>query len=171
MTFKNSLLALGFISGVLFALGVRAEATHSLKPFTSGSYQQLIAQYQGKPFVLVLWSITCPACLKEMPLLSTLHKSWPALNMVMLATDDVAETAQVEQILTKYRLNVLENWVFAGDNTQKLNYEIDPNWYGELPRTYFFDAAHQRHGFSGVLTKVEYENQITTILKSSAKAP
>jgi hypothetical protein len=44
------------------------------------------------------------------------------------------------------------------------DFEIDPKWYGELPRTYFLDAAHQRTGVSGVLSKEDYETMFTRIL-------
>jgi hypothetical protein len=45
--------------------------------------------------------------------------------------------------------------MFSDENSDKLRFEIDPKWYGELPRTYFFNAAHQRVGMSGVLSKKE----------------
>lgn len=142
-----------------------------LDAFKAGSFQQILKQHNGEPFVLVVWSTTCPACLKEMPLLKSLHKSWPTLKMVMLSNDDISATAQVQAVLAKQGLGELENWVFAEENTQKLNYEIDPDWYGELPRTYFFDAAHAKQGVSGILSKAAYEAQFTKILTVPAKAP
>lgn len=84
--------------------------------------------------------------------------------MIMLATDDLSAMDQIQQILEKNQLSAIENWVFADENTQKLRFEIDPKWYGELPRTYFLDAAHQRTGVSGVLSKEDYETMFTTIL-------
>ncbi len=85
--------------------------------------------------------------------------------MIMLAADDLSATEQIKQILEKNQLSELESWVYAEDNTQKLQFEIDPKWYGELPRTYFFDKTHQRTGVSGVLSKDDYEKMFTKILK------
>jgi thiol-disulfide isomerase/thioredoxin len=171
MLSKKLLIPLILSLFTLFTAPASAEQA-ALNAFTSTSYRQILAKYAGQPFVLVIWSITCPACLKDMPLLSALHKSWPALKMVMLATDELgASSDQVQAVLSKYGLAGLENWVFAEDNTQKLNYEIDPSWYGELPRTYFFDSAHVRQGISGVLSKAEYEAQFAKILNSPAPAP
>lgn len=84
--------------------------------------------------------------------------------MIMLATDDVSATSQIQQLLEKNQLSGIDNWVFAEENAQKLRFEIDPKWYGEMPRTYFLDAAHQRTGISGVLSKEEYESLLTKIL-------
>lgn len=115
--------------------------------------------------MMVIWSITCSSCLKDMALLNKMHKTRPEINMVMLATDDASATEQIQQILSKNELTGLENWIFADDNPQKLRYEIDPKWYGELPRTYFLDKSHNREGISGVISQQDYENMFKKILK------
>ena len=135
-----------------------------LKKFTSGSYQQILASKANQPFMLVVWSITCSSCLKDMALLSSIHKKRPELKMIMLATDDLSEAGQIQTILENSQLSSIENWVYADENTQKLQFELDPEWFGELPRTYFFDQAHQREGISGVLSKEDYEARFTKIL-------
>jgi len=135
-----------------------------LKPFVSGSYQQLLDSNANKPFVLVVWSITCSSCLKDMALLSKMHKSNPKINMVMLATDDTSATDDINKILAKNELTDLENWIFADENPQKLRYEIDPKWYGELPRTYFLNKQHEREGISGVLSQQDYDAFFKKIL-------
>jgi thiol-disulfide isomerase/thioredoxin len=128
-----------------------------LKPFASGSYQQILANNANRPFMLVIWSIDCPSCLKDMALLSSIHKNKPELKIIMLAMDDESATDQIELILKKNSVLDLENWIFAGDNTQKLRFQIDPKWYGEIPRTYFLNAEHEREGVSGVLTQKDYD--------------
>jgi thiol-disulfide isomerase/thioredoxin len=138
------------------ALPVRADLA-TLKPFIPGSYQELLETNANKPFILVIWSITCSSCLKDMALLNKLHKANPKVNMVMLATDDASATDDIQKILAKNDLTGLENWIFADENPQKLRYEIDPKWYGELPRTYFLNKKHEREGVSGVLSQEDYE--------------
>jgi thiol-disulfide isomerase/thioredoxin len=137
----------------------------ALKPFASGSYQQILAGNANQPFMLVVWSITCSSCLKDMPLLSLVHKKRPDVKIIMLAADDMSETDQIQPILEKNQLSGIENWVYADENTQKLQFEIDPKWYGELPRTYFFDKAHQRVAISGVLSEADYDAELAKILK------
>jgi hypothetical protein len=100
-----------------------------------------------------------------MKLLSTIHQSRPELKMIMLAADELSVIEQAQQILEKNQLAGIESWIYAEENTQKLQFEIDPKWYGELPRTYFFDKAHQRTGVSGVLSKDDYDAMFAKILK------
>lgn len=114
--------------------------------------------------MLVIWSITCSSCLKDMALLNKMHKANPKINMVMLSTDDASATEQVKQILTKNELTGLENWLFADENPQKLRYEIDSLWYGELPRTYFLNKNHERKAVSGVLSQEDYEKMFKEFL-------
>jgi thiol-disulfide isomerase/thioredoxin len=152
-----------FLLSCLIALPSYAESA-VLKPFASGSYQQLLDSNTNKPFMLVIWSITCSSCLKDMALLNKLHKTNPNINMIMLATDDVTATDDIQKILTKNELTGLENWLFADENPQKLRYEIDPKWYGEMPRTYFLNKKHEREGISGVLSQEDYETYFKKIL-------
>jgi len=164
MPLKKQFLNVFFI--LLMLLNTSAEAEQpALQPFAAGSYQQMLASNANQPFMLVVWSITCSSCLKDMPLLSRIHKKRPGLKIVMLAADDISETGQIQPILEKNQLSGIENWVYADENTQKLQFEIDPKWYGELPRTYFFDKAHHREGFSGVLSEADYEARLSKILK------
>lgn len=161
MTFKKLIPGLVFI--ILNTFNFPTQAAPSA--FVSGSYQQILAANANRPFMLVVWSINCPSCLKDMELLSNIHKGKPELKMIMLAADEPSATEQIQQILEKNQLSGIENWAYADDNTEKLQFEIDPKWYGELPRTYFFDKAHQRTGVSGVLSKEDYDAMFAKILK------
>ena len=133
----------------------------SIRTFNSGSYQQILSENTGKPFILAIWSIDCPSCLKDMNVINSIHQSHPDMKIVMLSTDEPIAVNEVQQILVKHQLNDLDNWVFGNDDAQKLRYEIDPSWYGELPRTYFFTSSHIQSGKSGALKDDELEEQIT----------
>lgn len=146
---------------LLCGIGLPVQAEQAqLKHFTSGSYQQLLQEYADKPFVLMIWSINCASCLKKMPLMSELRKSMPDIHLIMLATDDASATDRAMSILTENELNQTDNWIFADANLQKLRYEIDPKWYGEVPRTYFVDKDHQRVGVSGSVPREKLETML-----------
>jgi hypothetical protein len=51
----------------------------------------------------------------------------------------------------------VESWIFANDNHQQLRYAVDPRWYGELPRGYFYAADGSRRAHSGGLTRPQIE--------------
>ena len=133
--------------------------TLAIKPFIVGSYQKILQETANQGFMLVIWSLDCSTCIKDMELLSSIHKSRPALKIILLSTDEPSANPQIQALLAKYQLADLENWVFADDNSQKLRYEIDPSWYSELPRSYFFSANHEREGVSGALKAEDYAAQ------------
>ena len=135
----------------------------TIKTFNVGSYQQILNQNTSKPFILAIWSIDCPSCLKDMAVLYQFHQNHPELNIVMLSTDEPDTIEEVKTILTTHKLDDLDNWIFGNDDAQKMRYAIDPTWYGELPRTYFFSSSHQRTGKSGALKIEEFEAQIADI--------
>ncbi|WNB75009.1 TlpA family protein disulfide reductase [Methylomonas koyamae] len=150
-----------FLSLVAASLNGAAQADQTpIKPFVPGSYQQILAANAGKPLMLAIWSVDCPSCLKDMAIINQLHDKHPALKIVMLAADEAEAMPEIQRIVDTHKLGNLENWAFSGDNPEKLRYEIDPAWYGELPRTYFFDAAHQREAKSGAMTLEEFEAKL-----------
>lgn len=156
------------ITLLLFTFHTTSPSAHAdpakLKPFTSGSYQQILDKYTDRPLVLMIWSINCTSCLKKMPTMSELHRLMPGINLITLATDDISASEQASSILTEHKLNQTDNWIFADTNPQKLRYEIDPKWYGEVPRTYFIDKNHQRIGISGSVPDEKIEAMIKAIL-------
>lgn len=145
----------------------QAWADIKVNQFHADSYEQLLNAHKNNAFVLIIWSVDCSSCLKEMSLLNRIHKDNPQLKMVMLATDSPAEIEQIKKYQTQFQLSDIEQWVFAEENAQKLRFKLDPRWYGELPRTYFYNKEHQRTGFSGVLKEQNYQQQINKILNSS----
>ncbi len=152
-----------FLSAILLITSVNVLAMaegQSIIHFKSGDYQKILDKHADQAFVLVLWSVTCSSCIKEMDMLQEIHREQPGLEIVMLSTDDVSEVDEVNQLLAEKGIADLESWVFAESSSQRLRYEIDPEWYGEIPRIYFFDAQHQRQGFSGKMTKQEFISQL-----------
>ncbi len=145
---KQSIFVIVF---VMTSMSLMAE--ESLRPFLSGSYSEILAQHKQKAFVLVLWSVDCPPCHKELEMLGELIAQDHELNIVLVSTDIEVESNDVKAILSKYKLNKLESWIFRGESEQALRYEIDPHWYGELPRSYFFKFSEKQQVISGLLSE------------------
>lgn len=139
------LLMLTFVSA--------ASATESVRPFTTGSLDQILAPRAGKPFILVLWSLECQYCPTELKMLSELKRSHPKLDVVLIATDAISDIPQVASRAESYGMGKMEQWVFAEDMPERLRLEIDGRWYGEVPRTYFYDRKHQREVKTGLINK------------------
>ena len=134
------------------------------KTFNPGSYQQILRENAAHPFILAIWSLDCPSCIKDMRILSEVKQKHPELKIIMLSTDEPSATFEVKSMLARQNLSDLESWIFGSDDAQKLRYEIDPSWFGELPRTYFYDYTHNKIGKSGALRIDEFETQIKRII-------
>lgn len=144
--------AVGFL-----ALGIGSAVAGSAPlPFESGSLQKILDSRVGKPFLLVMWSLECPPCRKEMDLLAEMRRQHPRLDVVFVSTDGSELADRVEMAVERHGLEEAESWLFAGP-AQRLRYEIDPGWYGEMPRSYFYDANHERAAVSGALEESQIQ--------------
>jgi hypothetical protein len=74
--------------------------------------------------------------LAELPRWAGFIRERPKLDVVLVAADPVvAEPDATTAALSKAGLAAAEGWVFADPFTERLVYEIDPRWAGELPYT------------------------------------
>jgi len=140
-------LLLGCASGSLMA----AETEKSLKAFKPESLEVIRAKYQGKPFILALWSLDCPPCFKELKNLAQWKRNYPELNLVFVATDDYSMKAEVDWQIKAFGLELADHWIFSEHAAVRLRYNIDPLWHGELPRSYLYDSRHKSTAVSGLL--------------------
>jgi thiol-disulfide isomerase/thioredoxin len=138
---------------LMLSIVTAVTAAESVRPFTAGSFQKVLAPREGKPFILVLWSLECQYCPTELKMLSELKRSHPKLDIVLIATDTVSDTPQLASRAESYGMNNTEQWVFAADMPERLRLEIDSRWYGEVPRAYFYNRKHQREVKTGLVNK------------------
>jgi len=73
------------------------------------------------------------------------------MDIVLISTDDPARADEIRNRLSRYGLQEIESWVFSRVNDQRLRYEVDPAWYGELPRSYLYDFRTVPVAISGPL--------------------
>lgn len=125
-------------------------AQAEVKPFAAGSLAQIRAAREGRPFILAFWSLECAHCPKELKILGEVKRRYPKADLVLVSTDTPADAAALAEFADRQGLGAAEQWVFA-DQPQKLRFEVDRRWWGELPRTYLFDATHKAEGHSGLI--------------------
>jgi thiol-disulfide isomerase/thioredoxin len=152
-----SLLLFLFSIVLICSTAKPAAAGTSLHTFAVGSLEKIRADYAGRPFLLVLWSLDCPPCRKELNLLGELKKRHPDFNLVLISTDSAELSDQVSSVLDSRRLAKTDAWIFSETGAERLRYMIDPAWYGEMPRSYFYDPEHNRAGVSGALKADQIE--------------
>lgn len=125
-----------------------------LQPFEPASLQQIVQQHKGKPFVLFIWSLDCTYCQTSLDVMAEVRRSNKDLKIVTLSTDSAADP-QVVPLMEKRlaELKMQDNaWAFGSASPDKLKYAIDPKWFGEKPRSYWFNSRGERIAYSGMLT-------------------
>lgn len=128
-------------------------ALADLRPFDRTSLDSIEAEHAGQEFLLVLWSQHCAPCFAELKLLGELLAEQPALPVVLVSTDAGAPASDLAMVLEDYALPTTASWQFADPMPERLRHAIDPDWFGELPRSYLYRADGSREAHSGMLTE------------------
>jgi thiol-disulfide isomerase/thioredoxin len=149
----------------LFGLAGIAQAAEPL-PFERGSWAKVRDSHAGQPTVIHFWGLTCAPCLTELPQWAALQAARPDLRLVLIAADPVPQDPErVTGTLARAGLGNTESWSFTDRFYERLRYEIDPAWAGELPRTVMID----RNGKATVVPGVADLAQVKAWLDAQAK--
>jgi thiol-disulfide isomerase/thioredoxin len=131
---KWPLLALLIVALPLTPAG--SAAVDELHPFVRGSWQDIRKSHAGQPTVVHFWGVTCGPCRVEMPAWGRLLQERPDLKLVVINADLIPnEPNAVSAMLAQTGLGSAENWIFGDAFVERLRYEIDPQWQGDIPRT------------------------------------
>ncbi|MCO7225147.1 hypothetical protein [Pleionea sp. CnH1-48] len=136
-----------FIAILLFAFCTTSMA----EVFDKNTLFELKASNKDKRWVLLLWSQDCEPCLDELDMLSKL-KSNMLGQVVLLNTNDASVLIdEGKQIIEQLKLSSTTNFFFTPGKGKKLKYLLDPDWSGELPRSYFVDEDGNMLAKSGMI--------------------
>jgi thiol-disulfide isomerase/thioredoxin len=133
------------------------------RPFVQGSMKEVAGVHAGKPFILAFWSLSCVHCKANLELFGKLLQRYPQMPLVLVSTDSPEEGATIKVTLEKYGLDKPQTWVFADRFVERLYFEIDRRWRGELPRTYLYEASHQARTLTGKLDMAETERWLQSL--------
>jgi hypothetical protein len=146
------------------ALG--AAPQDALHPFVRGSWAQLLKAHHGKSIVVHFWGLTCGPCLAELPNWTAERKKRADLDLVLVDSSPFGDDPnQVRAALKKDNLLNAENWLFADSFEERLRYEIDPHWHGEMPYTLMIG----RDGKVAFVTGLMNFTQLNSWLDKEAK--
>jgi thiol-disulfide isomerase/thioredoxin len=113
-----------------------AAGSSEVAPFVRGTWKDILKAHAGQPTIAHFWGVTCGPCRVEMPRWGELLRERPALHLVVIHADLVPnEPKAVAAMLAQTGLAGAENWMFADGFVERVRYEIDPQWHGEIPRT------------------------------------
>jgi thiol-disulfide isomerase/thioredoxin len=159
---KRQLLAGIFLVGFLLSAPA-SEAPPQLKPFERGSWHEVLRSHAGRPTIVHFWGVTCGPCKVELPLLGGFLKDHPAVDMVTISADLVPDLpGATRSMLEKAGLSAAENWIFSDGFVERLRFEIDPGWQGDIPRTMLISRE-------GTITTIEGSAEMAEVEKWSAQ--
>ena len=130
------------VFSLLFTNIVSANET-DIKPFIKGSFEQIQQDRKGKPYIITFWSEDCAFCMKELALFGKLLKTYQNVGIISITTDPFLEQQKIERILTAKELINAKKWVFADSFVERLYFDVDKRWRGELPLSFFFDRNNK----------------------------
>ena len=150
----SSLKMLTHIS-MCILLGLTAlESTAQSTQFNKQVWNDVKNKNLNENWIAVFWSLECPPCFKELKTISQMLKVNSDLKVVLINTDSDDEIKQeMDKVINEYELNTLALLHFADEQAMQSRYIVDPTWYGELPRSYFFNKKGQSQGRSGLVDK------------------
>ena len=125
-----------------------------LQAFNKQAFEQVKQKYHGNKWLVLLWSVDCPPCMKELALVQKLQQQKQDLAVVIINVDTGEESAsQRREIIRHFDLTNQLHLYFREGLEDHSRFLIDPQWFGELPRSYFIDEAGKFHGKSGLVAK------------------
>lgn len=120
---------------------------------------QALSAYVGRPVLMNFWASWCAPCVREMPLLETLHQRYPDLALLGLAIDT---QANVERFLQKVQVSY--TLLLTGTQGIPLMRELG-NKGGGLPFTLLFDRSGRvADSIMGELDPDDIERRLGQIL-------
>lgn len=136
----KSRILLALLMILMPAVVTDSATSTELRPFTRGSWQELRQAHDGQPMIVHFWGFTCGPCLAELPDWGKFAGAHPGLALVTIADDPVADEKSQIGALRDAGLGEAENWSFADAFNERLRFEVNPHWHGELPYTVFIAA-------------------------------
>ena len=124
---------------------------NGLRPFVRGSWQKLRSSHRGQPLIVHFWGVSCAPCMADLPDWADLRKAPGDAAIVFVAADpEPVAQAAILDALTRSGLGAADCWMFADSFAERLRYEVNPGWGGELPYTVLITREGRVSTISGV---------------------
>jgi thiol-disulfide isomerase/thioredoxin len=166
---KRQLLA-GVMLLTLLISAPASEGQADLKPFGRGSWHEILRAHTGRPTIVHFWGVTCGPCKVELPLLGQFMKDHAAVDVVTVSADLVPDLpGAARTMLEKSGLAAAENWIFNDGFVERLRFEIDPTWQGDIPRTLLISRKGDHTTIEGAVEMAEIQKWFAEQSGAAAK--
>lgn len=158
-TASGGLLGLAAGGGVVNAAMLPADPVFGRSFDDLQGASRALSAYVGRPLVMNFWASWCAPCVREMPLLESLHHQHPDLTVLGLAVDTRANVLRfLDKVPVSYPL------LLTGTQGIPLMRELG-NKGGGLPFTVLFDRqGHESSRVVGELKPDDLQARIAKIL-------
>ena len=148
---RFSTFATAAIGAVLLALTPGASiAKDAVRPFDSGSWQEVTGAHKGQPVIVHFWAFSCGNCMVELKDWGQFAREHPGATIVLVNWDrHAAEPDRIAAALAKAGLGSVQSLALSNGFEAKLRFGIDRNWMGELPYTRMIAGDGSATAFSG----------------------
>ncbi|MDE2402614.1 MAG: hypothetical protein KGL90_13210 [Burkholderiales bacterium] len=130
----------------LFLLGQAHGA--EITTLEHGGWAATAQSLAGRPAIVHLWGLSCAPCVRELPRWATFVQQNPSAQMLFIQFEP-ASVQQVRAALRRVHLEGARHMMVGRFPDERLQFEVDPDWGGELPRTLLIAADGKRQAFSG----------------------
>jgi thiol-disulfide isomerase/thioredoxin len=146
----------------------RAAPALSVQAVTPAGLKAAVARQKGKVVVVNLWATWCVPCIKEMPDLIKLSRTYGSQGVAVLAvsTDEPDRKPDVLSLMKKKQIELPVLMRTSGSDADFIKV-LDPKWSGTVPVTYVFDRKGKLSGapLSGPQGFAKFEKAVKAALK------
>ena len=130
----------------------------SLEPLSATDVPTLLQPPAHGERIIALWALDCAYCEQNLQALATLQRAHSeAIELITVATDSIEQHDAIEARLRNARVEDYRARAYAEASPERINFLLDPNSGGELPRVLVIRADGSRLGFSGALTPAQLQ--------------
>lgn len=133
-----------------------------LEPLHQGEVTKMRASFKGRPLVEHVWSLTCAPCLIELPEWALRIRQNPDVAFVFINTDGASHAAVAARRLAASGVKPTRSLVYADDYIERLQYEIAPDWLGELPRTQWTSGKGNSSSLLGPVSHFQFRQWLNS---------
>lgn len=147
----------------LLLLGCAPAFAQMAEPLHVGDMAPLRASLKGRPLLLHVWSLSCAPCLMEMPRWAQRIRQNPGVAFVFINTDGAGHASAAARRLAAAGVKPTRALVYADDFVERLQYDIAPDWQGELPRTEWAPARQPSLVTLGPVSDLQFKRWMASL--------
>jgi thiol-disulfide isomerase/thioredoxin len=134
---------------------------------TIDELNDIIKNREGRVLLINIWATWCVPCKEEFPdLIEISDKHGEQIELIGISIDFPDEVdSKIIPFLNELQPN-FTNYVNAENDAEKFINNLNPDWSGAIPATFFYDSEGKQFSFyEGKMSFMEIENEVLKMIK------